>query len=533
VPTLTIDEKEITVEDGVTVLKAAERLGIAIPYYCYHPDLCVSGNCRMCLVEIKGSPKLAISCATPVAQGMVVFTNTERVRKVRRGILELLLISHPIDCPICDQAGECYLQNHYMDYGLHKSRFDLEDKVRKHKVIDLGSRIMLDTERCVLCSRCIRFFQEVLGSKQMEFIQRGAHSEISTFQFKPLDNPYAGNLADVCPVGALTSKDFRFKCRVWYLKGTPSVCCGCSTGCNIRIDSKDNTVYRFVPRRNPDVNKSWICDYGRLLYKDLQSPERCLVPTMRVNGQQKEIGWDDAVQEVVRRVNELRIKYGPTAVAGLGSSRATNEDLYLFKKLILGTFGSPNIDFRLDDSYKDVGAKEDEILLKKDKSPNTQGALDLGIVPQPLGLDATKILQTALVEKIKVLWILEEDVLSRFGGEDWVSKALGKVDLIVLQTSRKNPTSSLAHIVFPTPLFSEIEGTVTNFQRRVQRLRQTVAPPPQVKPNREIFASLIRAFGGSVEAVEPKDIFKRISEEVPEYRNITYEGIGESGCKIG
>jgi NADH-quinone oxidoreductase subunit G len=531
-PTLTIDGLQVTVEAGVSVLQAAERIGIKIPRFCYHPDLSISGNCRMCLVEIEKTPKLSISCATKAEDGMVVHTNTEKVRKARRGVLEFLLLSHPIDCPICDQAGECYLQDQYMEYGLYKSRFGLEDKVRKHKVIDLGPRIVLDTERCVLCSRCIRYFKEVVGSNQMGFILRGAHAEIGTFDFKPVEGPYVGNAVDICPVGALTSRDFRFQCRVWLLKGVPSVCCGCSTGCNIRIDSYKNVVYRFVPRRNPEVNRSWICDHGRLLYTDLRACDRCTVPARRLNGNAEPVTWKRAFEEAQDKIRTLRDKYGPGSIAGIGSSKATNEDLFLFKKLIRDTYGSPHLDFRLDETGVDPGAPEDAILLKKDRSPNTRGALDMGILPGPGGLDTMGILREAMVDRIKVLWILEDDLLTRLGGEDWIRKALGKVEVVVVQTSRNHATAELAHFVFPAALFPEVNGTVTNFQRRVQKLSAAVAPPPQVKPHWETLAAFIRAAGGKAEFERAEEVLSALAAEVPDYRDCTIEKIGTLGWKI-
>ncbi|MBI2351483.1 MAG: (2Fe-2S)-binding protein, partial [Deltaproteobacteria bacterium] len=225
-PTLKINGKEITVEPGTTIMQAADTLGIHIPRFCYHKELTVAGNCRMCLVEIEKNPKLQISCNTAATDGMVVRTDTPQVREAVRGVLELILINHPIDCPVCDQAGECWLQNYYMMFGLYTSRFKLEDKVHKPKRVDLGP-IVLDAERCVLCSRCVRFCGEVTKTNEMEIFERGDHSEIRTYPGQKLDgNKYAGNLADICPVGALTSRDFRFRCRAWFLKTAESICPG-------------------------------------------------------------------------------------------------------------------------------------------------------------------------------------------------------------------------------------------------------------------------------------------------------------------
>ena len=267
-PKCTIDGAEVEVAPGTTVIQAALQMGIHIPHFCWHPDLAVDGNCRMCLVEVEKAPKLQIACNTVVTDGMVVHTESEKAAQAHRTTLEFLLVNHPIDCPVCDQAGECYLQDQYMDHGLHDSKVEAEEKVRKRKVVDLGP-IMLDAERCVLCSRCLRFEREVTGTNSFEFVNRGDHTQIATFENRPIEHNYAGNLADVCPVGALLSHDFRFKMRVWFLEETPSVCPGCSTGCNITIDHRDGEVHRLRPRRNVEVNKSWMCDIGRQEYREI------------------------------------------------------------------------------------------------------------------------------------------------------------------------------------------------------------------------------------------------------------------------
>ena len=281
-PTLTINGMTVDVPQGTTILNAAKEVGVEIPHYCYHPKLSIAGNCRMCLVEVEKFPKLQIACNTIVTDGMVVKTDTEKVRQAVTGVLEFLLIHHPIDCPICDQAGECGLQIYYMKYGLHKSRYAVEDKVHKKKVQDIGGQIILDAERCILCSRCIRFLQEVTGTGELEFFQRGDHSEISIFPGRPLDNRYTGNLADICPVGALTSKDFRFKCRVWFLRGAQSICPGCANGCNVEAYYKEQILYRLKPRQNDEVNRTWMCDPGRLEYKKANEA-RLLTPANREN----------------------------------------------------------------------------------------------------------------------------------------------------------------------------------------------------------------------------------------------------------
>src|ERR1051325_5234141 len=348
-PKITINDIEIDAKDGQTVIQAALDHGIDIPHYCYHPDLPIDGNCRMCLVEVEKMPKLTPSCTTVCGEGMKVTTNNERVKMAVRGVLEFLLINHPVDCPVCDQAGECRLQDYYMVYGLHTSEIEPEMKVHKRKVVPLGEMVMLDQERCVLCSRCIRFFEHVTGTGEMQFFGRGDHTVIGTIDDRPLENPYSGNVVDICPVGALTSRDFRFKCRVWFLHSTDSVCGGCSTGCNMRVDHRDGTIFRLLPRRNPEVNRSWLCDEGRLSYHRLNNTERVARPLLKGrDGIQAPVKWEDAARSIDARLKEFAGANGAESVLGFASPSATNEALFLFKRYLTDQIGASRFDFRLD-----------------------------------------------------------------------------------------------------------------------------------------------------------------------------------------
>src|SRR5262245_31299809 len=302
-PKCVIDGKEIEVPTGTTVIQAALEAGIDIPHFCWHPDLPVDGNCRMCLVEVEKAPKLQIACNTVVTDGMVVRTSSEKAQSAHRTRLEFLLVNHPIDCPVCDQAGECYLQDQYMEHGLHDGQVVPEQKVKKRKVVDLGP-IMLDAERCVLCSRCIRFEANVTGTNSFEFVNRGDHTQISTFENRPITHDYAGNLADVCPVGALLSHDFRFKMRVWFLEPRPSVCPGCSTGCHIFVDQRDGEAHRLRPRRNPEVNKSWMCDFGRLEYKGIALETRLTGPRVRLEDRWEGLSVEAALDALTHRLSQ-------------------------------------------------------------------------------------------------------------------------------------------------------------------------------------------------------------------------------------
>jgi len=362
-PTLTINGMAVDVPQGTTILNAAKEVGVEIPHYCYHPKLSIAGNCRMCLVEVEKFPKLQTACSTVVTDGMVVRTDTEKVRKAVTSVLELILIHHPIDCPICDQAGECGLQNYYMKFGLHKSRYALEDKVHKKKVQDIGGQIVLDAERCILCSRCVRFLTEVTGTRELDFFSRGDHSEISIFPGKPLANDYTGNLADICPVGALTSKDFRFKCRVWFLKAFDSICTGCSKGCNVDAHYKGDILYRLKPRWNDAVNQAWMCDFGRLTYKAMNEA-RLLTPFVREEGARKVAAWGSLLPDVAFRLKAASDRGGPDRVAVIASPQSSNEELYLLRRLAAGRaeprLHPPGRGGRLRRRLPDPGGQEPE-----------------------------------------------------------------------------------------------------------------------------------------------------------------------------
>jgi NADH-quinone oxidoreductase subunit G len=335
-PTLKINGEEITVESGLTVIQAADRLGVRIPRYCYHPGLSIEGNCRICTVEIEKMPKPITACTTPAADGMVVWTDTPEVDKTRRGVLELLLLSHPLDCPVCDAAGECDLQNYYMAYGREDARF-AESKLKRRKVADIGPTVLLDTERCILCTRCVRFTNEVSRSYELGVAHRGFRSEITLFPGQKLENLYSGCVVDICPVGALTDKDFRFQVRPWYLKSTPSICPHCSRGCNIVVDWQTERphhgggkrVFRLRPRYNEDVNRWWMCDIGRYGYHFVDSPVRLrspLVTSGEDNAQMVPTDWERAIEEAA---DALAVR--PTLVI---SAESSNEELWAFRRLV-------------------------------------------------------------------------------------------------------------------------------------------------------------------------------------------------------
>jgi NADH-quinone oxidoreductase subunit G len=512
-PKCTIDGKEIDVPQGTTVIQAAQTLGVHIPHFCWHPDLPVDGNCRMCLVEIEKMPKLQIACNTVVTEGMAVRTNTDKAVQAHRTTLEFLLVNHPIDCPVCDQAGECYLQDQYMEHGLHDSEVELEEKVHKRKVVDLGP-IMLDAERCVLCSRCIRFEREVTGTNSFEFVNRGDHTQIATFENRPITHGYAGNLADVCPVGALLSHDFRFKMRVWFLESTDSICPGCSTGCNISIDHRDGEVQRLRPRRNPDVNRSWMCDIGRALYKQITDPGRVSGARLRLDGSWQAVKLPAALDAVADWFR------GAGKGAGLlASPQATNEDLFAFRDLadLIGA----RLDFRVGDPQLKVWVRSDNVLLREDRNPNTQGCLDLGLDREGVA----EILAACRDGQVRAL-LLQGPELLRLPE---AAKALDAVPFIAVMATHEGPELARAHAVLPAAVWAEVDGTYTNYQRRVQRLKRAVPPMGDARPRWEMAARLITRLGGSFVPATAREIFALLAKTVPDYLDLDYRDLGSVG----
>jgi NADH-quinone oxidoreductase subunit G len=365
---LTIDDRKVTVPKGTLIVEAAKSVGITIPVFCYHHKLKPVGACRMCLVEMgtpkrnpdgtmaanpDGSPVIAFlpkpqtSCTTPVSEGMVVRTHSPMVLKAQKGILEFLLINHPLDCPVCDKGGECPLQDQTYMFGPGESRFVPSDKQHFVKPIDLSERIALDRERCIMCFRCTRFQDEIAGDPQIAVFERGARSEIGVVPGQKWDSNFSGNTIELCPVGALTSKEFRFRARAWEVQNVDSVCPLCAVGCNLKLQVRSNQVLRILARDNDAVNEAWICDRGRFDYEYLND-DRLTEPKVRRAETLDAVGWDTAYKTVADKLQNIIKTYGAAAVGGIASPRLTNEDLFAFQKLMRGAIGTANIDYRVD-----------------------------------------------------------------------------------------------------------------------------------------------------------------------------------------
>ena len=522
---------------GTRVIEACEQAGSYVPRYCYHKKLSSPGNCRMCLTEM-GFPKLGpdrkpelgpdnnpiinwmprpqISCAQDVADGMGVRTNSPLVKECQRGVMEFLLINHPLDCPICDQAGECQLQEFSVDFGTSKSRF-LENKVKKPKNVEIGSRVTLDDERCILCSRCIRFCQEIAHDDVLGFVDRGSYTVLTAHPGKRLENNYSLNTVDICPVGALTSTDFRFKMRVWFLKETKSICTSCATGCNTVIGSREDVIYRQTPRENDHVNSCWMCDYGRLNFKYLEAENRLLEPQIRFAEKLIPTDWSTAIAQAALQLKGFS---GPE-IAIIASGRMTNEELWLTFQLAK-SLGTQRIDI--------VPRREpgDNILLREDRNPNTNGArLILGSQSEP-GANLLAIADAVKTGKIKALVILKENAMHL----GIPVEQLAQLPALIMMNVLPNEATEKATVVLPGCGFAEKRGSMVSGKGRLQRLNRAVRPPGNARDDWEILRDLLQAVGGGDSLLSIDDVFRRIGETVPQFTGLTLSKIGDLGVHI-
>jgi NADH-quinone oxidoreductase subunit G len=547
-PKLVVDGLEIEFQQGQTIIQAAKDHGIDIPHFCWHPSLSVSGNCRVCLVEIEKMPKLAIACSTLASEGMVVHTASEKALAARNAVMEFLLINHPLDCPICDEAGECKLQDYAYSHSNGESRF-VEEKTHKDKRVHLGPHVMFDGDRCISCSRCIRFCDEVAKAPELTFVKRGDRVTIVTFPGEELNNPYSLNVTDICPVGALTNRDFRFKARVWDMSANNTICQGCSRGCNIELWVRNNQVLRITPRQNDEVNSYWMCDHGRLdTFKFVNADDRVDGPYVRKEGALAKAEWDETLNKAAE---ELK-KYSKNEIAFIGSAYATLEDNYLLAKFAAAS-GSKNIDFikHTDPSF------EDTILRKEDLTPNSIGAETVGVKPVQGGINLEGIIDGIKEGKIKALYLMEDDIVAAYPG---IEDALSKLDLFIVHATNFNKSTILADIVFPASAYAEKNGTVVNFQGRVQRLKPAVSTEDtdrsldgmsmsrldkfgtkfdrwaqgqkfDAKSSWKIISSLAGLMGYKLKFNMAEEVFNEISKTVSVFNGLDYDVIGGLGAQ--
>src|SRR5262252_4193254 len=343
-----VDGKQVEVPHGSTVMDAAHKLGVYVPHFCYHPKLSIAANCRMCLVEVEKAPKPLPACATPVTDGMKVMTHSANAKKAQNGVMEFLLINHPLDCPICDQGGECQLQDLAVGYGHSNSRYQEEKRVVLRK--ELGPLVAAEEmSRCIQCTRCVRFGQEIAGVMELGLIGRGEHAEIVSFVGKAVESELSGNMIDICPVGALTSKPFRYTARTWELTRRKSISPHDGLGANLIVQVMHNRVMRVVPLDNEELNECWLSDKDRFSYEGLNAADRLTKPMLKQGGEWREVDWEKAFEFVVAGLRRVKAQHGVQAIGGLVSPHATLEEMYLTQKLLRG-LGSENVDFRLRQS---------------------------------------------------------------------------------------------------------------------------------------------------------------------------------------
>jgi len=461
-------------------------------------------------------PRPQISCAQDIAEGMAIRTDSPLVKECRNGVMEFLLINHPLDCPICDQAGECHLQEYSVEFGTAGSRF-LDEKVKKPKRVQLGPRVTLDDERCILCSRCIRFMKEVAHDDVLGFVSRGSHSYLTAHPNKPLDSNYSLNTVDICPVGALTSTDFRFKMRVWFLKETKSICTSCATGCNTVIGTRLNTIYRQTPRENDEVNSCWMCDYGRLNFHYLNSSERLKTPQVRERDVLVNTSWKSAL---ARAGEELK-KVAKSEIALIGSARMTNEELWLTKKLI------ESLGIADHDVVPRLG-EPDQILVSADRNPNTLGAQLFGITNEKPGGKLSEIVEKVRSGAIRAIVALGEN-LTEIG---LTIDDLKKLSSIVVTGILPNDTTQHATVLLPGSGFAEKRGSMINIRGRLQRLNRAVQGPGEARDDWEILRDLIQQLTGSNGIYLIEDVFRQIAEAIPEMKGLSLSRISDEGVQL-
>jgi NADH-quinone oxidoreductase subunit G len=500
--TLTIEGRQVSVPAGTSILEAAKYAGVLVPHYCYHPGLPVAGVCRMCLVEVEKAPKLAPSCATAVAEGQVVHVHSEKALDARKGVLEMLLINHPLDCPICDQAGECELQDYTYQEGRSEGRY--RDPKRFNPVEDFGGDVMYTPNRCILCTRCVRFMEDVAHDPVLNVSERGDRAFIGKFEGKDLTHPWAGNVIDLCPVGALLSKDSLNKARAWELDRTASVCTSCSQGCNTIVETRDNMVVKLRPRPNDDVNKYFMCDHGRLNYRWMNRQDRVDVPMVRRGPTLAGVDWQVAVDAAAKVLSGKRAFV-------LASPNLSNEALYLLAELADG--GA----FRIPQGEEAPLAGVKDLSLRRDRAANGRGA-------ELLGFARTDTPLSALADG-DVLIVADEEL----AGADASSVAKASA-VIVVGTTLPAWARHIAAVVLPIANTVEEEGTFTNLRGRVQRFQQAKAAPGFARPSWFVLSDLLTATGKATNHILASDVFAALAKAHPHFAGMSYDRLGLRGA---
>jgi NADH-quinone oxidoreductase subunit G len=531
--TLTIDGRQVTVEKGKTVLQAAIEAGISVPYYCYHPGISVDGSCRVCIVKIEKMPKLQTSCSMVCTEGMVVSTRDPEVVAARAGVFEFLLVNHPLDCPVCDKGGECPLQDFSYTFGPAESRMDFPRRVFDGEGVkadvDFGPTLMLNRNRCILCTRCVRFMRDIDGDAQINIVDRGYGSEIATFQEEGVHSLLSGNLMDVCPVGAITTRDYRFKSRPWDNPNVVDTMCtlcskGCSTSAWLKAKpewAKGSRLIRMTPRFNPDVNSYWMCDIGRFDYHWVEGDTRLRKPLLRRGGTLEPAAWHD-VEPRLRVAVQAAASADPASVRFLVSAHASTEELFVLKQVTEGLLGAEglgavSISWKRTEKKQPAGTKFE---VPPTDAPNVNGARDLGyrVGKGNDGLPDLAELRTAVESgRVKALYVIDPGPDGSIGDVSWIVEArrAGKLPLLVLQGVVMTDLAGAADFVLPGAAYVEKDAIYTNDQGRVQGAAGAIMPPGEAREDWQILANFGALFGLTPSYRSSADVRRALAAAMP------------------
>jgi len=508
---LTIDGVPVSVPKGTTILEAAKQAGVLIPHYCYHPGLPIAGVCRMCLVEIEKAPKLQIACATQVAEGQVVKVFSDQALKARESVLEFLLINHPLDCPICDQAGECELQDYTFQEGRANTRYTPTYPKRFNPVEDFGGDILYVPNRCILCTRCVRFMEHVADDAILNVSERGDRAFIGVHPERELDHPWAGNVVDLCPVGSLLSKDFLHKARAWELDQAAGICTGCSQGCNVAVETRQNVVVRLKPRPNEAVNRFFMCDHGRLNYRWMNRGDRIEAPLVGQGGGLAAADWDSALQ----RAGEL-VRGSGGRVVVLAAGTTSNEALFLARQVAGERFEGIVRVPRSEDPERALDGVP-HLALRQERTPNAAGAKLLGYRDDA---DPAGALDGA------ALAIVLDDQLEGLG-----DALTGAANVIYAGTVLPDAARGAA-VVLPIANVAEEDGTFVNRDGRVQRYYQAKAAPGMAQPAWWVFGELLAETGTGTPPAGADEAFARLAEAMDAFDGLDYARVGTQGAAV-
>ncbi|MFO7767742.1 MAG: 2Fe-2S iron-sulfur cluster-binding protein [bacterium] len=516
--TLTIDGREVTVPKGTKILTAALHAGIKVPYFCYHPGLSPEGNCRMCLVEIEGSRKLEPSCTMPVREGMSVRTDTGEVEEARRGVMEFLLLNHPLDCPWCDKAGECMLQDNSFDHGPGIARHEVIKRTYPTK--DFSDRLKMYMNRCIHCTRCVRFLREIEGGEEFSLYQRGAYVDVGTYIEHNLSSNYQGCLADVCPVGALVTKPFLYRARVFDLEAQSSVCTMCSAGCSIYVDRKQNRAVRLRPRPNLDVNDWWMCDIGRFEFEWAET-DRLDEPMKEAGGaaegEKVVITWEEALSTAASALERAGEK---GTLGGIVSAAASCEETWLFRRLMEGLGG------RFAPWYTDEGridpAEKTDFLHRQDPNPNTLG-MEAALGGWEDLEDLVHAVETGVVTTLFLLGaVLTDELAAR----------LSSAEEVIVLSSHHTPAARAATLALPGAVWLEKEGTFVNGDGHLQRFLKALDIETSAQPEAAVLSTLLERTGTGGPYEDTEEAFAELARGAEAFEGLNYADIPPNGYRL-